>query len=44
MLNPYNALYHLTLGINSLRRWFKWFNDVVAPYVFIIINNTKDFK
>ena len=44
MLNPYNTLHHLTLGIDGLQRWFKWFNNVVAPHVFIIVNSTKDSR
>lgn len=41
MPNPYDALHHLNLGIDGLRRWFEWFDDVVAPYMSVVVNDTK---
>jgi hypothetical protein len=36
MPNAHEALHHLTIGIDGLRRWFEWFDDVVAPHVSVV--------
>ena len=41
MPSPHDALRHLTLGIDGLRRWFEWFDDVVAPHMSVVVDDTK---